>query len=279
MTVDLPCGDALALKDHQLQDLSRLACRLAEASAAVILPHFRTALGVDNKASGPAYDPVTVADKAAETAIRKLLAEERPRDGIFGEEHGFEPGSSGLTWVIDPIDGTRAFITGMPLWGTLIALYDGARPVLGIMDQPYLRERFLGSRLGATLHGPMGTLDLRTRNCTALQSAALQCTSLDMFKRTEEQAAFQSLAERVQLVRFGGDCYAYCMLAHGLIDLVVEADLKPYDIQALIPLVEAAGGIVTNWSGGPAYLGGQVIAAGNRELHAQALEILSPAAL
>lgn len=278
MYQDLPKSPAVEIPDDELDSLLDLLDILADASGQVIRPHFRTALAVDNKQEGFDYDPVTIADKAAETAIRELIAKQRPEDGIFGEEHGYDVGTSGLTWVIDPIDGTRAFITGMPLWGTLVALYDGQKPVLGMMDQPYTGERFIGSRRGARLQTRHGSMALRTRDCAELSSAVLQSTSMEMFMLPAEQAAFSELSSYTRLTRFSGDCYAYCMLAHGLIDLVVEADLKPYDIAALIPVVEGAGGVVTNWRGGPAHNGGQVIAAGDPVLHAQALEILGLAA-
>ncbi len=278
MRDDWISGEAIPLSDAQLAELGALAGRLADAAGAAILPHFRAALAVDNKLGESGFDPVTLADRAAEAAIRELLAAERPQDAIFGEEQGYAAGSSGLTWVIDPIDGTRAFITGMPLWGTLIALHDGVRPVLGVMDQPYLGERFSGSRLGATMRRGGVARALHTRPCAQLSQAALQCTALDMFKPGAERAAYDALAARVRLTRYSGDCYAYCMLAHGMLDLVVEADLKPYDIQALIPIIEAAGGVLSDWRGGDAQLGGQVLAAGDAALHAQALALLATGA-
>jgi myo-inositol-1(or 4)-monophosphatase len=278
MSMQLPRSPAKSLTDADLEILHGLLNEIGDAAGKVTRPHFRTALTVQNKLDGGDYDPVTEADQAAEMAIRELLARKRPRDAVYGEEHGFEPGDSGLTWVIDPIDGTRAFITGMPLWGTLVALYDGEKPVIGMMDQPYTGERFIGSRLGARLYTRSGSFALRTRACSNLSQAVLYCTTADMFGSPAEQSAFAELSSYARLTRFSGDCYAYCMLAHGLIDLVVEADLKPYDIAALIPIVEAAGGIVTNWRGEPAHDGGQVIAAGDANAHAQALEVLSQAA-
>ena len=277
-SADWISGESIPLSDAQLGELGELAGRLADAAGAAILPHFRATLAVDNKLGDNGFDPVTLADRAAEAAIRGLLAATRPQDAIFGEEQGYRPGSSGLTWVIDPIDGTRAFITGMPLWGTLIALHDGLRPVLGVMDQPYIGERFCGSRLGATLRRGGVSRPLHTRGCGGLSQAALQCTALDMFKPGAERTAYDALADTVRLRRYSGDCYAYCMLAHGLLDLVVEAELKPYDIQALIPIVEAAGGRISDWRGGDAQLGGQVLAAGDAALHARALEVLAAGA-
>ena len=269
--------DPVAVDDRELIEYLDFARRLANAAGAVTLPYFRMVIGVDNKAGKAAYDPVTVADRAAESAVRELIERVYPECGIFGEEHGYRPGPAGLTWVIDPIDGTRAFITGMPLWGTLIALFDGEKPILGLMDQPYTGERFVGSRLGAVMQGGGKTVSLHTRECSDLSRAVLYTTHPNLFTTERERNAFKAVERRVRLSRYGGDCYNYCMLAHGFLDLVIEAGLKPYDVQALIPIVEAAGGMLTTWSGDPAEKGGQVIAAGDPRLHAQALELLAGA--
>jgi myo-inositol-1(or 4)-monophosphatase len=275
---------AVPLSRDEVATYVAFAGRLADASGAVIRPYFRAALSVGNKAGGAdaigtGYDPVTAADHGAETAIRERIKQTYPSHGIFGEEHGYEPGSSGLTWVIDPIDGTRAFITGVPLRGTLIALHDGERPILGVMDQPYTRERFTGSVLGAELQTPQGCTQLRTRACAELAQAILSTTHPAVFQTAAERAAFKAVAARVRMTRFGGDCYSYCMLAHGLIDLIIESSLLPYDVQALIPIIAAAGGVMTSWSGAPADEGGQVVAAGDPRVHAQALELLAGAAV
>ncbi len=277
MPAPMPSHPPVEVSPNELSDLLRFVDELADAAAKVTMPHFRSVLAVDNKAGLHAYDPVTIADQGAEEAIRALINARYPEHGIYGEEHGYEVGTSGLTWVIDPIDGTRAFITGSPLWGTLIALHDGQKPILGIMDQPFTRERFSGSSRGAELRAPTGSGALRVRPCAELGQARLQCTTPDLFKGAERDAFF-SIADRVQLRRYGGDCYAYALLALGQIDLVIESGLQPYDIQALIPIIEAAGGVVTTWSGGDAGNGGQILVAGDRRLHAQALELLAPAA-
>jgi myo-inositol-1(or 4)-monophosphatase len=271
-------GPAVVVDDTALTQYLRFAHRLVDASAEAIRPYFRSQVAVDNKAGETRFDPVTAADREAEASIRSLIRQTYPDHGIFGEEHGFEAGTAGLTWVIDPIDGTRAFITGMPLWGTLLALFDGQRPILGIMDQPFTGERFTGSRLGARLAHEGDSRPLSTRSCALLEQAVLQSTHPEMFSAAAESRAFESVATRVQLTRYGGDCYAYCMLAHGLIDLVIESGLNPYDIQALIPIVEAAGGQVTDWHGDDATMGGQVIASGDARVHQQALSLLAPAA-
>jgi myo-inositol-1(or 4)-monophosphatase len=276
--IKLPRHPAVKVGDSDLVAYLEFACALAEASGAVIRPHFRNQLSVTNKADGGNYDPVTVADQAAETAIRERIKQAYPQHGIYGEEHGFEAGSSGLTWVIDPIDGTRAFITGVPLWGTLIALHDGEKPILGVMDQPFTGERFVGSVLGAELRWRGTSTPLHTRPCAELAEARLQATTPAMFTGEGERAAFNELAKGARLTRFSGDCYAYCMVALGCIDLVVESGLMPYDVQALIPIIEAAGGVITSWSGADPGNGGQVIAAGDRRLHEAALKVLAPAA-
>ncbi len=272
----MPAG---GLDDEGLADLVAFAEGLADAAAEATLRHFRRLESVEDKAGGHGYDPVTAADREAETVIRQRIKAAYPDHGILGEEHGRETGSSAYTWVIDPIDGTRSFITGVPLWGTLIALNAGARPILGVMDQPYLGERFVGSPLGAWMVERGGArTKLVTRRCGALSSAVLMCTDPAMFGHTDERVAFDTLRATARLTRYSADCYGYCMLARGLVDLVVEADLKPYDIQALLPIIEAAGGVVTNWRGGAADQGGQVIAAGDPAVHAAALAVLAGAA-
>jgi len=263
--------------DTELAHLGAFADELAELAAEAIMPHFRKPVKVDNKSGQQHFDPVTVADRASETAMRERIRQIYPEHGIFGEEHGFEKGSSPLTWVLDPIDGTRAFITGLPLWGTLIALFDGVRPVLGVMNQPAMGEKYSGNGKHSVCADRYGEQVLQTRQCKQLSAAIMMTTSPDMMSEPpERQQAYNRLVQSLRMHRFGGDCYAYCMLARGFVDLVVEAELQPYDIQALIPIVEGAGGVISDWSGNPAYKGGQVIAAATVELHQQALSILSP---
>jgi histidinol phosphatase-like enzyme (inositol monophosphatase family) len=265
----------VALSDDEIRYYLGFLDKLADASGAAIMPHFRQSIEVEDKGTvtwwGGTYDPVTVADKAAETAIRTLIKEHHPDHGIWGEEEGFEKGSSPLVWVIDPIDGTRAFITGLPVWGTLIALNDGTRPVVGVMDQPFTRERFLGWGTGARL----GDRKLATRPCASIAEARLMTTDPRMFADGPERDAFDSVYKRARMARYGGDCYAYCMLAMGFVDLVIEGSLQAYDVQALIPIVEGAGGRFTSWTGGPADQGGFVVAAGDPRVHDEALKLLS----
>ena len=258
------------------QDDLALANGLADAACEVIRPYFRRKIDIVDKGAGAAmFDPVTEADKKAEEAIRALIRRERPKDGVLGEEFGETEGTSGRIWVVDPVDGTRAFITGGTQWGTLIALNESGIPVLGILDQPVLRERFIGTGDGAELRSREGTMKLATRPCAGLAEAVLMTTHPWNYFDASEQAAFRRLAESCLLSRFGGDCYGYGLLAMGFVDLVVEARLKPWDIQALIPIVEGAGGIVTDWRGGPCLDGGRVIAAGDKRVHAAALKFLA----
>jgi histidinol phosphatase-like enzyme (inositol monophosphatase family) len=259
-----------ALSDFDLANL------LADTAGGVILPYFRqTGLQAQNKEAA-GFDPVTAADRAAEMAMRALLAQHRPDDGILGEEFGAKPGRSGRTWVLDPIDGTRGFISGTPTWGVLIALSDGKGPFLGLIDQPYTGERFIGTGGVAEMTGPHGRVALATKPTRELDQAILFSTFPEIGTRAE-RAGFERVAAKVRLTRFGMDCYAYALLAAGQIDLVIEAGLNAYDIQAPIAVVRAAGGIVTDWQGAPAHGGGRVLAAANPILHAAALAILKPA--
>jgi myo-inositol-1(or 4)-monophosphatase len=248
---------------------------LADISGAAILPYFRKSGTVRNKAGPASFDPVTAADRAAERAIRTAVRAQFPDHGIVGEEYGVVPGQGRYRWLIDPIDGTRAFITGSPLWGTLIGLLDGPRPILGVMDQPFTGERFWADGRAARRRAPDGaTRRLRTRACARLTDAVLTSTHPDMFRPAAERAGFDEVKARARMTRYGGDCYGYCLLAAGWIDLVVEAGLKPYDIAPLVPIIEGAGGVVSTWDGGPPAEGGRIIAAGDRRVHQEALAIL-----
>jgi myo-inositol-1(or 4)-monophosphatase len=252
------------------------AHRLALAAGVEILPHFRVALDIEDKGGAANYDPVTVADRGAETVIRTGIARAYPDHGIRGEEHGWQRGTSNYTWVIDPIDGTRSFILGQLHWATLIALNDGTRVVAGVAHQPYVGESFVAAADGtAEWRRGKERRTLRTRSCRAIDRAVLACTHPGIFRRPVDLAAFNRVADRARLTRYGGDCYAYCLLAMGLIDIVVESSLHAYDVQALIPIVEAAGGVITDWSGGSCDEGGSVVACGDRALHADVLELLA----
>ncbi len=220
---------------------------------------------------------MTPADRAAERAIRKAIKARFPQHGIIGEEYADVAGEGRYRWLIDPIDGTRAFIMGSPLWGTLIGLLDGPTPVLGLMNQPFTGERFWSEGRTSRLRGPDGKVRrLKTRACARLADATLTSTHPDLFSAAEA-ARFRAVKGRARMTRFGGDCYGYCLLAAGFVDLILEAGLKPYDIVPLIPIIEGAGGIVTTWDGGPAAQGGRIIAAGDARVHAEALALLGGA--
>ncbi|BAQ18547.1 histidinol-phosphatase [Methyloceanibacter caenitepidi] len=246
---------------------------LAERAGEVILPHFRTNLAVDDKGAA-GFDPVTAADRDAEAAIREILSETHPGHGVVGEEFADTQADAEFCWIIDPIDGTRAFIMGQPLWGTLIGLTAHGAPVLGMMNQPYTGERFWCGETESYFTRAGETRPIRVRPCPVLDNAILASTAPELFDAAEGMR-FEALSRAVRLRRFGGDCYNYCLLAMGQIDLVVESGLKPFDILPLVPIIERAGGIVTTWDGGDPGNGGRIVAAGDRALHAAALEILS----
>jgi myo-inositol-1(or 4)-monophosphatase len=273
--VSLMRSSKVPLTRVRLEEYLGAAIEFAAAAGQVILPYFRSGVRVDNKAGASGYDPVTEADRLAETVIRERIRARFPTHGVFGEEHGHEPGE-GLTWVIDPIDGTRAFMTGMLHWGVLIALFDGEEPVLGVMHQPFTAEYFLGTNVSAEYRCGQHSRPLRVRDCEALEVAVLAATGPQYFAPSERDA-FEALRRSVRLTRFGGDCYHYCMLAMGQLDLAVEAGLKPYDVQAIMPIVRGAGGIVTTWDGGDAAFGGRVIAAGDQRVHVAAMRLLESA--
>lgn len=254
-------------------DFASFVDRLATVSGDTILPFFRTALAVENKKAG-GFDPVTAADRAAEEAMRVLIRETFPEHGILGEEQPPERIDAEYVWVLDPIDGTKSFIAGMPAWGTLIGLMRFGEPVFGMMHQPFIGERFAGDGGAARYRGPAGDRDLGVRKCASLTEAVLFTTSPLLMNETD-RAAFRKVENTVRLSRYGGDCYAYCMLAAGLIDLVIETEIKPHDIVPLIPIITGAGGVVTTWENGVPQQGGRIVVAGDTRVHRAALEVLN----
>jgi histidinol phosphatase-like enzyme (inositol monophosphatase family) len=245
---------------------------LARTAAAETLPRFRQGGSIANKLEG-GFDPVTEADRAAEQALRSLIAERFPQHGILGEEFGAERPDADYQWVIDPIDGTRSFISGIPLWGTLVGLTQGGRAVAGMMAQPYVGETFVAEAGIARYSGPAGTRPLAVSGIRALEEATLCTTSPTLFP-PQGLEPYRRLEARVKLARYGTDCYAYAMLAAGQVDLVVESGLKSYDVCALIAIVEAAGGLMTTWDGGRGEEGGFILAAATPELHRAAMDVL-----
>lgn len=246
--------------------------RLAAVAARETLPRFRLPGAVVNK-SEDGFDPVTEADRETEKAIRELIRSEFPDHAISGEEFGNEGCDADLMWVIDPIDGTRSFISGIPLWGTLAGLTENGHAVAGMMAQPFIGELFYATGNGAFYEGPHGQSRLSTSVTKDLFSATLFTTTPSIFD-SARRARYDRLERQVRLARYGTDCYAYCMLAAGQIDCVVEAGLYPYDIVALIPIVEQAGGVITGWDGGPAEHGGAIVAAANAALHTKIVAAL-----
>lgn len=257
--------------------LSGFIDTLADAASAAILPHFRSNHIVENKLA-EGFDPVTEADKAAERAMRTLINDCHRDHGILGEEYGPENLDADNVWVLDPIDGTRAFITGLPTWGTLVGLTTGGKPSLGLMAQPYVGERYCGDTKTSWYTGPLGTRQLSCRSCGTLSEAVMMTTSPSLFPG-DEREVYDSIERDVRLARYGTDCYAYCMVAAGMADVVIESGLQAYDIAALVPVIEGAGGRVTTWSGGSPANGGQILATGDPVLHEIILERLAPAAV
>jgi len=256
-------------------DLIAFANRLADTSGAVIRPFFRQPIAVTHKDGVHAFDPVTEADRGAERALRELIARERPADGILGEEYGETPGTSNYRWVLDPVDGTRAFITGRHEWGSLIALEDKGRAVLGILDQPVLGERFVGANGAAHLLQAGQSTKLQVRECPALKDAILCATDPSAYFSGSEQQAFARVQAQTRMTRYGGDCYLFAALAMGFVDLVIEAGFQAWDAAALIPIVEGAGGVMTSWDGGSAASGKTIIAAGDKRVHQAAMKLLA----
>jgi histidinol phosphatase-like enzyme (inositol monophosphatase family) len=251
-------------------DFIALAHRLADAARPISARYFRTPVAVDDKSDA---SPVTIADREAEAAMRAILSKEVPTHGCHGEEHGVERADAEYVWVLDPIDGTRAFITGLPIWGTLIALLHNGKPVLGVIDQPILKERWLGvDGQGSTFNGQ----PIKARACPTLDQAYMYSTSPIMFSG-DLSRKHEALSHAVKLFRWGGDCYAYGLLASGHVDLVVENSLKLYDFAALVPVITGAGGLITDWQGKPLDMTsvGSVLAAGDPAVHRAAARILS----
>lgn len=253
--------------------LTRFAIALAQASAAEILPYFRRNTHIDVKYS-PVWDPVTEGDRAGERAIRRLIEERYPDHGINGEEYGAKEGRSGFTWVLDPVDGTRAFVCGMPTWATLIGLSFEGRPVLGLMNQPFVGDMFYGSPEGAWLDHRGSTHPIRTRSGINLGAAIVGTTAPELYRTERDRAAFERLKHKVQMTRYGGDAYFFALMAAGHLDIAMDANLQAYDISPLLPIVSGAGGVYAEWNGGDAAKGGNVITAGSQALLEEALAIL-----
>lgn len=258
---------------EQLTEFANFAGSLAEAAGKAILPHFRQALEVDNKVEG-GFDPVTIADRNGETAMRSLIEAHFPDHGILGEEHGHKASHSGFEWVLDPVDGTRSFIMGLPLWTTLIGLTFEGRPILGLMHQPFIGESFSGSKLGSFWHRGGVKQKLTTKPAANLKSAKLMTVAPEIYKSAEQKQVLHSLISAVRLTRYGADAYAYCLLAAGQLDIAMDAGLETYDIAALVPIIENAGGVVTTFKGESPMAGGDILTAASPALHQEALSLI-----
>ena len=266
-------------------DFAAFVERLAQVSGEVILPFFRSTIGAEDKSRGGVFDPVTEADRAAEGSMRRLIGQTFPAHGVIGEEYGLDRPDAEYVWVLDPIDGTKSFISGMPTGHADPELMHLGRPVYGMMAQPFTRERFCGdgkrSRLRtlAMSHGDAPpsewtTRTLHTRPCASLSEATLATTSPLLIRDDADREAYWRVERKVRLPRYGGDCYAYCALAAGFVDLVVETNLKPHDVVALAPIIEGAGGVITTWDGEDAAKGGRILAAGDQRVYDEARRLL-----
>ena len=275
MSATLGFTPAIAVPADQKTEYLGFARSAARAAGDAILPYFRSRMQVTNKLSGQGFDPVTLADQAGERVIQAAIEDAYPDHGIFGEEFGLKSGN-GLTWVIDPIDGTRAFMTGMLHWGVLLALFDGEQPIVGVMYQPYTDELFSGDNESAWYERAGESQSLVTSACRRVDEACLSTTGIDWLPASK-QGRFRQLSQATKLTKMGGDCYLFGMLAMGSLDLGVEAGLNAYDIQALMPIVRGAGGVVTDWEGGNPSLGGTVLASATQALHSEAMTLLGSA--
>ena len=262
------------MQDPDWTALTAFAVALAAASAAEILPHFRCNIAVDVK-DNPIWDPVTEGDRAGERIIRRMIEETYPDHGIHGEEYGIKEARSPFTWVLDPVDGTRAFVCGMPTWGTLIGLTYEGRPVVGVMNQPFVGDMFYGNPQGAW-HDHRGARSaIRVRQGVPLVRASVGTTAPELYRNEKDQSGFQRLRKAAQLTRYGGDAYFYAMVAAGHMDIAMDCGLQPYDIVALLPIVLGAGGAAAEWTGGDPAKGGNVMVAGSQALLDEALAVMA----
>ena len=266
--------DRTPLTEQNVAEALSFARQAMQGAGEIALRYFRQTLAVDNKLGEGSFDPVTQADREVEAYLRGELTRYCPDFGVVGEEDGTTPGTTDVNWIVDPIDGTKAFISGFPTWGILVGLQQEDRVLAGLMHQPATGELFYGSAAGAFLEHKGQMLAMQARQKVRLEEALLYCTHESMFANEDNLAAFRRISEKARLQRFGGDCYSYCMLALGQVDLVVEDTLKPYDIVPLIPIIEAAGGVITNAEGKTPVAGGFVVAAANKKLHEEVMALL-----
>lgn len=264
----------MAAENSLAADFASFAHRLADASADAIMPHYRKGVAIQDKGRPGQFDPVTVADRAAESVMRDLIMSTYPSHGIIGEEFGRHQDAAEFVWVLDPIDGTKSFITGIPLWGTLIGLLKDGEPFIGLSNHPFLKERFWGDGRQAHGDGPLGLKVLATRKPLPMQDAILMAGS-STIQDAKLDANWRALQSQVRMLRYGSDCYDSNMLAEGHIDGSLHRNLDIYDIAALVPIIEGAGGIVTGLDGGEAIHSSIIVSSGDPALHPKLLEALS----
>jgi len=262
-----------ALSQERWTEFADFARNLAAVAGSAILPLFRKSGPIDNKLDG-GFDPVTEADRSAERAMRERIEKAYPHHGIIGEEFGPKPASSEFNWVLDPIDGTRSFICGMPTWTTLVALTYRGKAVLGLVSQPFVQEIFVGGPYGSWSENSFGRLRLAVRPAAKIADARLTTVAPEIYKTGKQKRVLEALRQKTRMTRFGGDAYFFAMLASGFVDIAMDAGLETYDVAALVPLIEGAGGIVTTWQGNEALGGGDIIAAASPALHSAALAII-----
>lgn len=261
------------VSQEKLETLVEFAKKTVVQAGKVVLKGFRTRREFVDKSDGSDFDPVTASDRNGEKLIRDAIAKHWPQHGVLGEEFGYRQGN-GLTWVMDPIDGTRAFVSGLLHWGVLLSLYDGRNVLLGAMYQPYVEELYWGTEKEShVLHGGQ-TRRLQTSDCIDISKAILSTTDPRLFQNSTESEAFRNVENKVRLCRYGGDCYQYGLVAMGFIDVVIENSLNPWDIQALIPIVRGAGGCITTWDGNDPCMGDRAVATSSERLHEQVLNAL-----
>lgn len=260
---------------EEIQTLLDFAIQIALDAGDIALKYFRSDLDITDKSGGNVYDPVTRADREIESYLREKIKDKYPQHSIVGEEEGISSGAQSYTWFIDPIDGTRGFVTGSPIWGTLIGLVDNNKCIAGVMHQPFIKETYIGSEAGAFLLNNQGKKRLGCSNTEKISDSIMCNTHLGMFRNDRDNRIFHELVNSCRFSRFGTDCYGYTLLAMGLVDLVLEARLETYDIIPLIPIIEAAGGVVTDWDGNSARNGGNIVACANPILHENVLAFMT----
>ncbi len=261
----------------EANEVKQFLLHLADCASKITLSGFRSSIEVIDKAAGSVFDPVTDIDLRTEKAITNEIKIRFPEHGVSGEEYGTVGPQDSWSWIIDPIDGTRSFISGMPTWGTLIGLLFEGKPVYGMMSQPYVGDCFIGGAGISELYNAEGSKVLKSGHNSDLASSILFSTTPDMFQAGAESDCFNHLVKKVKMTRFGADCYGYCLLASGFVDLVVESNLKYCDIAPLVPIIEASGAVVSHWDGNSVRAGGQIVAASTQQLLDQALELLTNA--